>query len=219
MRNPPAHGPAPLVVPKPDGSIRLCIDFQRPNQISQFKSYPLPRANNLVEQLGKAWFISTLDLTKGYWQVALAPMPSPRWPSALPMATGKTGFFLLACMGHQLHSSSSWTSSSTPPILSVAYVDDVVNHSSTCNLHLQEVLTSHTVLRNPDFGLHFTFKTDALGMGLEQSSPRRLKGRSSQSCSSPENFPHIENYTAVKQEALAIKWAIKELRYYLARVP
>ncbi|XP_047672338.1 uncharacterized protein LOC125145208 [Tachysurus fulvidraco] len=61
-----------VVVPKPDGSIHFCNDFWRLNQISDFDSYPLPQVDDLVERLGQARFISTLDLTKGYWQVALA---------------------------------------------------------------------------------------------------------------------------------------------------
>ncbi|KAK3565813.1 hypothetical protein QTP86_015561 [Hemibagrus guttatus] len=43
------------------------------NQISEFNSYPLPQVDDLMECLEKAQFIFILDLTKGYWQVALAP--------------------------------------------------------------------------------------------------------------------------------------------------
>lgn len=34
-------------------------------------AYPMPRIDDLIDQLGKAKFISTLDLTRGYWQVPL----------------------------------------------------------------------------------------------------------------------------------------------------
>ncbi|KAK3535045.1 hypothetical protein QTP70_002230 [Hemibagrus guttatus] len=57
-----------VVVPKPDSSLHLCNDFQRLNQILEFDSYPLPQVDDPVERLGKAGFVSTLDLTKGYWQ-------------------------------------------------------------------------------------------------------------------------------------------------------
>lgn len=43
------------------------------NAISQVDSYPLHRVDELIERLGKAQLISTLDLMKGYWQVALTP--------------------------------------------------------------------------------------------------------------------------------------------------
>ncbi|KAJ1080474.1 hypothetical protein NDU88_000673, partial [Pleurodeles waltl] len=64
---------SPVVsVPKPDGSIRFYIDFRQVNSVSQFDTYPLPRVDELLEKLGKARYMSTLDLTKGYWQIPLA---------------------------------------------------------------------------------------------------------------------------------------------------
>ncbi|KAJ7987881.1 hypothetical protein DPEC_G00331190 [Dallia pectoralis] len=58
-----------VLVPKPDGSVRFFNDFGLLNAISTFDVYP----TEMIEQLGKAIFISTLNLTKGYWQVPLAP--------------------------------------------------------------------------------------------------------------------------------------------------
>jgi len=62
-----------LLVPKPDGSIRFCNDFRKLNEISKFDTYPMPRVDELIDRLGKSRYITTLDLTKGYWQVPLAP--------------------------------------------------------------------------------------------------------------------------------------------------
>jgi len=62
-----------VLVPKPDGTIRFCNDFRQLNAISKFDAYPMPRVDELIERLGKSRFITTLDLTKGYWQVPLAP--------------------------------------------------------------------------------------------------------------------------------------------------
>lgn len=39
-------------------------------ELSDFDNYPMPRVDNLVDYLGRAQFISTLDLPKGYWQVS-----------------------------------------------------------------------------------------------------------------------------------------------------
>lgn len=52
-----------VVVPKPDGSLWLCSDFW---MLKAFESYPLPRFNDLIERLGGAQFISTLNLMKSY---------------------------------------------------------------------------------------------------------------------------------------------------------
>ena len=73
-----------VLVPKPDGSLRLCNDFRMVNAISTFKAYPMPRVDELLEHLGKAKFITTLDLTKGYWQVLVAPDDRPKTAFATP---------------------------------------------------------------------------------------------------------------------------------------
>ncbi len=65
----PSHSPwsSPIVlVPKPDGTLRFCNDFRRLNEVSEFDGYPMPRVDELLDRLGRARYISTLDLTKGY---------------------------------------------------------------------------------------------------------------------------------------------------------
>ncbi|CAM4505042.1 unnamed protein product [Lepidochelys olivacea] len=43
-----------VLVPKLDGSLRFCNDFRKLNKVSQFDAYPIPRIDELVDQLGKA---------------------------------------------------------------------------------------------------------------------------------------------------------------------
>lgn len=62
-----------MLVLKKDGTIRFCIDFRKLNSQSKFDAYPTPRLGDLIERVGRAQYISTLDLCKGYLQVPLAP--------------------------------------------------------------------------------------------------------------------------------------------------
>ncbi|KAL4008578.1 hypothetical protein ACER0C_002430 [Sarotherodon galilaeus] len=43
------------------------------NAVSKFDPYPMPRVDDLLKRVGSARYITTLDLCKRYWQVALAP--------------------------------------------------------------------------------------------------------------------------------------------------
>lgn len=60
-----------IIVRKANGGFHLRNDFRRLNQVSEFDSYSMLRVDDLIEHQGRAWFISTLNFTKGYWKVAL----------------------------------------------------------------------------------------------------------------------------------------------------
>ena len=59
---------APIVlVPKKDGTLRFCVDYRKLNSVSETDAYPMPRIDEMIDRLGKAKYITTLDLTRGYW--------------------------------------------------------------------------------------------------------------------------------------------------------
>ncbi|XP_041461225.1 uncharacterized protein LOC121412478 [Lytechinus variegatus] len=60
-----------VLVPKPDGSQRFCIDYRKVNAVTKPDSFPLPRIEDCIDQIGNARYITKLDLMKGYWQVPL----------------------------------------------------------------------------------------------------------------------------------------------------
>lgn len=61
-----------LLVPKADGSFRMCTDYRKVNQVTRTDSYPLPRMDDLLDDLGAAQYLTKIDLLKGYYQVSLS---------------------------------------------------------------------------------------------------------------------------------------------------
>jgi len=62
-----------LLIRKKDNSIRFCIDYRALNKVTEKDPYPLPQVDELRDQISNATVFSSLDLTKGYWQVPLNP--------------------------------------------------------------------------------------------------------------------------------------------------
>ena len=60
-----------ILVKKPNNEWRPCVDYRQVNRITKGETYPLPRLDDLIDQVGQAPFITTLDLSKGYWQIPL----------------------------------------------------------------------------------------------------------------------------------------------------
>ena len=58
-----------VLVRKKDGSLRFCIDYWNLNSVTKGDTFLLPRIDDMLDQLGKSKFFSTLDLAAGYWQV------------------------------------------------------------------------------------------------------------------------------------------------------
>ena len=55
-----------VMVPKPDGSIRFCTDYRKVNKVTKTDAYPIPRVDDCIDKVGKARYLTKIDLLKGY---------------------------------------------------------------------------------------------------------------------------------------------------------
>lgn len=61
-----------VMVPKKDGSVRVCVDYRKLNAITVPDRYPLPRMDDLLHAAKSTKYMTTLDLQSGYYQIEVA---------------------------------------------------------------------------------------------------------------------------------------------------
>ncbi len=133
-----------VLVPKTDGSVRFCVDYRKVNAVSKFDAYPMPRVDELLDRLGTARIYSTLDLTKGYWQIPLSPLSKEKTAFTTPF-----GLHQFVTLPFGLFGAPATFQRLMDKILrphtayAAAYLDDIIIYSQNWHrhmVHLREVL-------------------------------------------------------------------------------
>jgi hypothetical protein len=71
-------GTAVLFVNKKDGSRRMCVDYRSLNEVTIKNKYPLPRIEDLFDQMRGATIFSKIDLRSGYHQLKIRTEDIPK---------------------------------------------------------------------------------------------------------------------------------------------
>ena len=129
-----------VLIGKPDGSIRFCVDYRKVNEVSRFDAYPMPRVDELLDRLGTARFFSTLDLTKGYWQIPLSPESKEKTAFSTPDSLYQFRTLLFGLFGAPATFQRLMDRVLRPhAAFAAAYLDDVIIPSNSWAQHMRHV--------------------------------------------------------------------------------
>ena len=175
-----------VLVEKKDGDVRFCVDYRKLNQVARFDAYPMPRVEEVLERVGPAKFISTLDLARGYWQVPMAGESKEKTAFTTPY-----GLFEFNVMPFGLHNAPATFQRLMNRVLqgcqefAQAYIDDVVVYSRTWEEHLQHLYEVFSCLQRAgltlklpkcQFGLNkVPYLGHIIGNGELLPDPRKLE--------------------------------------------
>ena len=73
-----------VMVRKKDNSVRFCVDYRKLNRIIMLDPEPMPNPDELFTELSKDKYFSKIDMTKGYWQIPMAPEAIPKTAFVTP---------------------------------------------------------------------------------------------------------------------------------------
>ena len=60
-----------MLVKKKNQDLRFCVDYRRLNAVTLKDVSPIPRTDDLLDQLGGKKVFSTLDAKSEYWQIQM----------------------------------------------------------------------------------------------------------------------------------------------------
>ena len=130
---------------KKDGSHRFCIDYRGLNAVTKGDSFPLPRIDDLLDDLGNARYFSTLDLASGFWQIPVHEKSQEKTAFSTPF-----GSFEFRMMPFGLKNAPSVFQRLMQQVLAgvnpdqgpnfvAAYIDDLLVFSSSLQTHLDHL--------------------------------------------------------------------------------
>lgn len=152
-------------VVKKDGTLRLSMHYRKLNAVSLSDANLMPRIEELIDRLGHAKYIKTLDLTRGYWQVLPAESAKAKTAFATPF-----GLFQFNVMPFGLQGAPGTFQRMMDRVthgmkeFAATYLDDLVIYSRTWEEHLSHI--RQVLQRLQSAGL--TVKARKRQFGMEQ---------------------------------------------------
>ena len=133
-----------LFIRKKDGTLRMCIDYLQHNKVTIKNKYPLPRIDDLFDQLQGSSFFSKIDLRFGYHLLRVRD-------EDIPKTTFRTryGHYELLVMAFGLTNAPATFMDLMNRVFSeyldsfvIVFIDDILNYSKTKEEHKQHFETN-----------------------------------------------------------------------------
>ena len=204
----PSNSPwcAPAVyVPKPNGEIRICVDFVQLNRVTKKDSYPVPRADGPQQKLADKRVFSKIDLRSAYWQF---PMERSSIEKTAFCPGPGYGLWEFTVMPYGLTGATQTCQRGLDKVLKDCkycidnYVDDCIIFSEDLETHIQDLGMVLGKLQAAGFTLRgskcFFGKSEISHLGFEYSAkgvkPTKEKTQTIQEWPIPQSVKDVRSF-------------------------
>ena len=180
-----------VLVPKPDGSYRLCTDYRVVNHVTKTDTFPIPRIDDCIDNVGKSRFVTKFDLLKGFWQVPLTERAMEISAFVTP-----DGLYQYKVMPFELKNAPATFQRLINHVTAglsgcEAYIDDILLYSNSWEEHLRGIEAFFERLTQANLTVNLTKSEFAqgtvmyLGYVVGQGQVKPIDGKIKAVC----NFP------------------------------
>ena len=147
-----------LMIKKPNGSFRMCIDYRRLNKVTIKDVYPLPRIQDMLNAINGAQYMSSLDMLKGFYQIPVAE--EDRHKTAFSTSWGHFEFnrmpFGLTNAPATFQRLMDTVLTGLVPLICMVYIDDILIFSRTFDQHLLDLDRVFSAVRSANLKLNLS---------------------------------------------------------------